>query len=190
MEKPSKKPTVSKRKIELYQVRHEFGDGWADISLTFGEKSVNVMVSSDYGSFSHYWGHCGYNPKEFLTDINFDYCMGKFFESKKLYILDAEACENEIKQSIISLRKDGELTADEAREAWDDLLNPEYGPQAGRDYYHRELYESKHFERVFVDYESLPEKTKINPLCQEFWNNCWLPFIDVLKAEINTEQVI
>lgn len=91
-----------------------------------------------------------------------------------------------IGQRIKRLRKDRELTADEAREAWDDLLNPEYGPQAGRDYYHRELYESKHFERVFVDYESLPEKTKINPLCQEFWN---ATIRRIIKDRNNIQQI-
>lgn len=174
---------VIKSEAELYQVRQDTGGscGWGDIVLVCGKESVRVMINSDYGAYSHIWTHCGGDPKEFLTELDFDYCMKKL-TSYKHYIKAPEQYPTEVKLRIIEARREHEgLSREEARDAWNAMLKADY--YAG-DVYFKELIDHPLFEKVFGDYEYLPSATKIDPCCQDFWDKVWLPFVEQLKSEL------
>lgn len=172
---------VIKSQAELYQVRHETFEGWADIFLICGEQSVSVVIHSDYGKFAKYWSHCGCNPKQFLIELDFDYCMKNLTDYK--HRIDApEQYPSKVKERImVARRHDGTLTKEEAREAWGDMLQTEHNEG---DLYFKELIDHHLFNKVFGDYEYLPSAKKIDPCCQELWDNVWLPFVEQLKSEL------
>ncbi|WP_158120564.1 hypothetical protein [Vibrio metoecus] len=172
---------VIKTEAELYQVRHNTFEGWGDLFLICGEESVRITINSDYGVFAHNWTNCGCNPKEFLAKIKFDYCMKKLTNYKH-YIKAPEQYPTQVKQRIIEARRGYEsLTKEEAREAWVDMLNVDHD---SGDLYFRELIDHHLFEKVFGDYEYLPDAEKIDPRCQDFWDYVWLPFVEQLKTEL------
>ena len=69
--------TITKKLTETYSLKGTEGL-WADINLDIGEESVNVMISSDYGDYGHWWGSTGEEPKKFLIGLNEDYLSAKF----------------------------------------------------------------------------------------------------------------
>ncbi|MEB5557091.1 hypothetical protein GOP97_15090 [Vibrio cholerae] len=175
---------VIKTQAELYQVRHKTFGGWGDIFLICGQESVRVAINSDYGTFAHNWTHCGGDPKEFLTDIDFDYCMKKLTNYKH-YVPAPEQYPIEVKQSIIESRREENLTKEEAREAWEDMLNTEHSEG---DLYFKELIDHPLFEKVFGATEYLPSAQKVDPCCQDFWDKVWFPFIGQLKEELTQRR--
>jgi hypothetical protein len=171
---------VTKSNAELYRVRHNTCEGWGDIILICGKESVSVMITSDYGSFSHYWSHCGEEPKSFLCSTDFDYTMKKL-SNYNHYVKNPDGYPDEIKQSIIDARKYQNLTKEEAREAWDDMLNTEHSEG---DLFYKELIDHSLFEKVFGDYDGLPSSEKESPRCRDLWEQVWKPFISQLKQEL------
>lgn len=47
---------IEKTQIELYKVRLDGGQGWADISIDAKEKSGRIQIASDWGAWQYYWG--------------------------------------------------------------------------------------------------------------------------------------
>ncbi|HCG9411647.1 TPA: hypothetical protein NKA80_004438 [Vibrio parahaemolyticus] len=173
--------TVTKSNAELYRVRHNTCEGWGDVILICGKESVSVMINSDYGSFSHVWIHCGCEPKAFLCDMDFHYTMKKL-SNYNLYIDNPQSYPAEIKERIIVARRhDENLTKEEAREAWEDMLNTEHSEG---DLFFKELIDHPLFGKVFGDYEYLPSAKMIDPHCQDLWDRVWTPFIKQLKEEL------
>lgn len=178
--------TVTKAVAELYQVRSGQGSlAWGDITLKCGPESVSVTVTSDYGTFDHYWSHCGGEPKAFLTGLDFDYTMKKL-SGGSLWVADTCAYENEIKDRIIECRKDDCISKEDARTAWDDMLaiNEEFD---GGDLFFHALYDHDMFTSIFGDYEAMPSATKYCGRCVIFYNDIWMPFIESLKKELSND---
>lgn len=174
---------VIKSEAELYQIRQDTGgsNGWGDIALVCVKESVRVMINSDFGAYAHVWTHCGGNPKEFLTELDFDYCMKKLTNYKH-YVKAPEKYPEEVKKRIIEARRENEsFSKDMARQAWIDMLNADHD---SGDLYFQELIDHPFFEDVFGEYEYLPSAEKINPRCQMFWDKVWLPFVEQLKSEL------
>ena len=104
---------VTKSQAEFYEVRSGKNSlAWGDIVIKCGKQSVSVMATSDYGTFDHYWSHCGGDPKEFLCGLDFQYAMKKL-TNHELYIPNPAGYENEIKESIICSRKEDGLTKEQ-----------------------------------------------------------------------------
>lgn len=177
--------TVTKSSdLELYQIRGKNFEGWADIVLIIRDKTVSVMIASDYGSFSYYWGACGFDPKQFLISLNWDYAM-KNLSDYKNYISDPEANDRKVKRLIIEARRNGSLNNLTARDAWEELT--ELDSCRNYDLYINELVSSEYFEEVFGEYEHLPDEKTRCPCCVEFWEKCWIPFTNQLKQELSLE---
>jgi hypothetical protein len=178
------KMKVTKSMVELYRVRSTEGGScsWGDITLTCGKESVNVMATSDYGTFDHYWSHCGCDPKEFLCDTDFQYTMKKL-TGGKLYIPDPDGYGDEIKRDVIQSRKEDRLTKEQARTSWDEMLAIQDEHREG-DLFYRELMDHEFFEEVFYDFEALPCAEKPDHCAVDFWDNVWLPFVAELKLEL------
>jgi len=173
---------VTKSQVELYEVRSGKGSlGWGNITLKCGDQSVEVVATSDYGTFDFYWSHCGGDPKEFLCKLDFQYAMKKL-TSGDLYIPNPDGYENEIKERIIESRKEGRLTKEEAKTAWDEMLLilEEY---CSGDLFYNALYNHQLFYKVFGDYDYLPSSTIPNPRAVDFFNEIWKPFTSYLREE-------
>lgn len=175
-------PTVTKSQVDLYNIRGLHG-AWANIVVIPRGDYVELIIDSDFGAFAYAYFCHGGNYKQFLISCDFDYLMRKF-RGKDYKIPDPSKYEKEIKDAIIESRQGEQLTKDEAREAWNDMLNTEHDRG---DLFFAELYDHKLFEKVFGDHEGLPSAKKVDPQCQSFWDKCWLPFVEELKQEMAAE---
>lgn len=173
---------VTKKNVELYQVRHQQGGSWCDISLSCGDGTVNVMINSDYGSFGHYWGGCGESAKAFLTRISFSYTMDKLLGTRSLYVLNEEKNLRDIRILILKARRNKRLDEDEARDAWTDMESICY--QSTEDTYINNIAAHDSYRVLFEYYENVPCHTTVNPIYVTFWERCWMPFVEQLKTEL------
>jgi len=156
---------------------------WASINLELYEKAVNVMISSDYGNFSYFWGSTGKNPKKFLTKISKDYTMKKFL-GENMYEIDLEACRKSIKEIIIEERKMLNISKDEAFEAWIELDNIMNNYSMNENQYFTEITRTDIFDKIFYDWEAIPTHRKNKSIVDLFWNDLWIPFTEELKKEL------
>ena len=174
---------ITKTLTETYTLRGEHGL-WAKINLDCGEKSVNVMISSDYGEFNYYWGSTGYIPKKFLCRLDMHYAMKKLMGStQNMYEPDFPSRIKSVNKQIIEARRESEITKDQARNAWNEAIEIfEYCGNSNDIYYSRFM-ESDKFNNIFYDWESIPEDDKLKPKVKMFWDNIWLPFTRELRKE-------
>jgi len=178
---------IQKTLTETYSMRGE-KCLWAKINLDCGDESVNVMISSDYGDFSHYWGRCGMNPKKFLTTIDMHYAMKKLMHgTDNLYCPDSNERLKSFKKLIIEKRKYNYITKEEARIAWNRIIRIINRTGDNDEVYFNECFNSEEFENIIYDIESIPMDTKMKNMVIEFWEDIWLPFIEYLKKEIEDQ---
>jgi hypothetical protein len=177
---------IQKTLTETYSLKGE-KCLWAKINLDCGKQSVNVMITSDYGEFSHYWGSCGMNPKKFLTTIDMHYAMKKLMHgTDNLYEPDLDERLKSFKKLIIEKRLYNDITKHEARVAWNRIINI-IGSCADEEYFHQ-CANSDEFEKIIFDWEMIPMDDKIKSMVVEFWEDIWLPFTEFLKDEIKEQQ--
>lgn len=116
-------PTITKTTSEVYQLRVFRDSVWADITIHVdGPQSGRIQIASDYGDWQRYWGSCGVSFKEFLTKLNLGYVSRKFNVDR---YFDADKNMDMWKRRILSLRRDLDITADKARELWEELISVE-----------------------------------------------------------------
>lgn len=176
--------TITKTKTETYTLRGK-GSLWAKINLDCGKESVNVMISSDYGEFNYYWGACGTDPKKFLANLNWHYCMKKLMGgTDNLYIPDFNSRLKSFKKLIIESRKEQSITKEYAREAWKEMLSIFDYCGNSNDVYFSKVMDSSEFANIIYDFEAIPEDTRVKPVVNHFWENVWLPFVGELKKEL------
>jgi len=169
---------VTKRKIDIYTIRGKCEDGystWGEITLELGEHSAKVMANTENGTYAYNWFHTGNNPVQFLKDLDIYYAMDKLTDYK-MYEPDYKEFSIDTKKIIIEARLQDYITKEEARHTWDDLI-PHIDDFQNRDIIHSQMWNTKHFSKVFGDSDSMPNPTKIKPQCIQFWNNIWVPFV-------------
>lgn len=178
---------ITKTMTETYTLRGDYGL-WAKINLECGKKSVNVMISSDYGSFDYFWHDCGSNPKKFLTTLHWHYTMKKLMNGEhNLYEPDFDTRLINFKKTIIQFRKDKYITINQARDIWDIMIEL-FKDCNNDDFYYYKIINEDIFCNLFSDMESIPNDHKLKPVVMDFWNKIWLPFIEYLKTEIPENQ--
>ncbi|WP_210498835.1 hypothetical protein [Vibrio crassostreae] len=173
---------IYKTKADVYSIRHSHGEGWADIFLLLGDKSVCVMIESDYGNFCYSTQHTGIDPKEFLIRSSNDCMMRKLF-GENYEIADTSKYEVSIKHDILEARKAQSLSKTEARDAWIDMLGFLECYGHGTVLKH-ELYSHEHFEAVFGEYEFMLSETIVSPHVDNVLKHIWIPFVEKLKEEV------
>lgn len=174
---------IVKSTTETYSIK---GDRclWAKINLDCVGETVNVMISSDYGEFNHYWGSCGCPPKKFLCDIDMHYGMGKLVGgTSKLYEADFSKRIMSFKKVIIEARQLNDITRGQARTAWMEMLHIFDYCQNSNDIYLDRTYNSEVFNDIFFDFYSIPQDDKIKKSIVDFWEDIWIPFTQFLKDE-------
>lgn len=129
--------TFTKTTCERYDLR--WGKcGWA--TFTIDENGGLFNCQSDYGDYNYAWPRHGrksfkhYIIQDLVRDP--DYFLGKV--AKEDYF-DSQKAEKAWKAKIIELRKDGECTKEQAREAWDYLVH-ELDDSLSLDYLQSEVY--------------------------------------------------
>ena len=179
---------IVKNTTETYSLR---GDKclWAKINLDINQQSVNVMISSDYGSYNYYWTHCGISPKKFLISLDMHYAMKKLMGgTDNLYQPDWESRSVSLKKIIIEARRDNRLSKDEAKKAWREIVDIMHDSNDENLYYER-IWHHELADKLFYDMEDIPADTKLKSSVTDFWEDIWIPFTKYLKTEIEQEKI-
>ena len=173
---------ISKSTIQVYYLRPEGHHcGWADISLDIGENAGRLSISSDYGNWAFYWGSCGCPFKEFLISLDMYYMSGKMRESNWF---DHSTTMKEMKRIVLEERRDEALSAEKARELFDEVSTFDEHDQMEAfkvAMWHSELL-------GFFDY-SPPIMTDVSPSFKRFFKTTWQAFIGQLKEETKLQTV-
>jgi len=108
--------TFKKSTCERYDLRWK-NNGWA--TFTIDENGGLFNCQSDFGDYNYSWPKHGRESfKHFLIEITRspEYLLGKVAKED---CFDLDKALKQWKPRIIEMRKDREITADQAREAWD-----------------------------------------------------------------------
>jgi hypothetical protein len=124
----------SEVKVWRYSIPSVKGQGWAIIFL---DETGCFAALSDYGNWSYRWNQRGIPEgttfRHFLLQCDDDYILRKIAPQQEF---DAEKTQASIKEFILGMRREKQLTAGEAREEWEnaDNVNSEYEFGRWRDY--------------------------------------------------------
>lgn len=77
-----KKIEVTKTTVECYKIRADKEWTWADINIDANGKTGRIQIASDYGDWQYYWGACGCDFKQFLSQLDIHYMAGKMGAGK------------------------------------------------------------------------------------------------------------
>lgn len=116
--------TCKKSTCERYDIKLKDSYGWAII--TIDENGGLFNSQSDYGNYSYSWPNHGRKSfKHFLLELVNDkqYFLGKVADDGYYY---QEKTEESWKQEVLRARKERELTKEEARELWDEIIDFDY----------------------------------------------------------------
>lgn len=113
-------------KMWRYSLPSIKGEGWAIIFL---DETGCFAALSDYGNWSYRWNQRGIPEgttfRHFLLRCDDDYILRKIAPQQEF---DAEKTRNNIKELVLGMRRESQLTAGEAREEWENAesVNSEY----------------------------------------------------------------
>ncbi len=170
-------PTIEKSTVECYKIRGLSGSGWADITIDANGEKGRIQIASDYGSYQHFWSSCGCGFKQFLTQLNLDYVADKFRADD---YFDAKKTVRNYKETLIEARKFGDMEKSRARIIFDEIKSLE--EFYSKDSFIAQInYECPH---ILAYYDNTPELCEsVHPRFIRFWNDCWLPLMEVFKQE-------
>ena len=173
--------TFKKSTCERYDLRWKY-NGWA--TFTIDENGGLFSVQSDFGNYNYAWPKHGRESfKHFLIEITMspDYILGKI--SNEDYF-DSDKAEKKWKSKIIELRKDRECTKEQARDAWEFLVN-DLSVDGSVDYIQNEIYGSSAIssisEEPWYDFEI---ELDYPYMAVRFVNEVMPMFSEILKKEI------
>lgn len=178
--------TFKKSTCERYDIRWK-RNGWA--TFTIDENGGLFSVQSDFGNYNYAWPNHGresfkhYIIQELVRDP--DYFLGKV--ASKDYF-DSDKAEKQWKAKIIELRKDRECTKEQARDAWQFLMN-DLDVGGSVDYLQNEIYGSSEIsaisEEPWYDFEIELDYPRI---AVRFVHEVMPMFADILRKEIESEE--
>ncbi|MEX3764423.1 hypothetical protein [Paraburkholderia phenoliruptrix] len=181
-------PVTKQPPMETYQVRDEHGYWAATIAIRAWEcprdertgtlHAGEIIINSDYGTFATSWGNMGAPLKQFLCKINRGYLLNRLTEGKTEEF-DIDASMTALKRDILKLRRDREITSEEARDAMDDLPDED----STEEMYSRHIWNMDLYREGDPPYHLVKKRER--PLIVHFYPNVWLPFIEHLKTELS-----
>lgn len=112
-----KPPTVvvNRRVVDVYDIRQ--GYEWASFTVSDQPRNHSLVIQGSYGNFVYTWSDPGIPFREFLAQLDTYYATKKLAGTDRE--LDGPATLKAIKEALITLRKEGYLTRDRARDEWD-----------------------------------------------------------------------
>ena len=161
--------------VERYAIRA--GNEWAYIYIDEGS---GVFTSySSFGNYAYQWRSIGgATLKEFLSDLNFSYFMGK---ARSGYLrFDGEATIEGIKRTIVEQRREDCLTRKEARAAWEDLSSIEGVDSA--DSFLNEFFSSIPLMHVYGGDYCDVARERPDGDSRGFWREIWPEFLKQIVA--------
>lgn len=165
--------------VEYYTVRN--GYEWGSIFIYSYFKGGIFSALTSFGNYSYHWGSVGGTFKEFLSQLDYCYFMGKTTK-KHGTIFDFETSQKQLFKMVLDARKCGSIHQDQARDFYNFIERMDYCTD-GENFCH-ELYNSELYDEIICDYESIPDATKPCPQCLGFWNRIYKPLIEEFKKEI------
>lgn len=169
--------------VKFFKVRPRSGEGWANFVISYDKnssKNLGISVISDYGNFSCELSVPAENYYSFLLDMNKSNVIKRFFGDKQ-YIYSSSKTKEEISERIAAYFK--ENPEEYSEDLFNDIVSDftdEY-TVFNKDVCHHILYNHKDFEKYFYDYENLPSGAVLNPVVNDFWDNCWQPLMAHIK---------
>lgn len=176
--------TVRKGTSEYYQVRHKTGMYWANISIVCYEKAGEIQIRSDFGDWSFYWGSCGSSFKEFLQRLDIGYVARKFGEDS---YFDFDKTISWYKQDLIEFRREESISAEKAREIYDQIKEAEDEGFTERNAFQTRIYSSMESLSSYLMDGDMGVIEIISPRFNNFWDGPWKKFMEQLKEETKIE---
>lgn len=190
---------VTKELIENYRIA-AYGE-WASISLRCWTRQLaartsedvycgEIAINSSLGAWGHVWTACSVPFKLFLTEVEFGYTFGKFL-GNDLQEFDPDKTAQGLLESVIDARRSGDLTKEDARLLWDELIGLQHEPlQSVDDLVGRlegircEAWGESPAVTGFLSepWERARMRPKQGPVT--FWRVLWPLFISTLKEEL------
>lgn len=93
-----------------------------------GEGKGQIMINSDYGTWTYYWGAMDKGIREFLIGCDTSYLMGKFGGARTWF--DSEATRQNFKNTLDESLKNGELTKEDHEELMEEIDNSDFNSAA------------------------------------------------------------
>lgn len=157
-----------------YKLRNLPEGGWADITLREWPEGGSFQCQSDYGDYAHIWTSIGDRTfKEFLCGLDKDYFLKKT-RSQDYLVFDSERTCKQLREEIIRMRREGDITKEVARQCWEDVesVDSNFGDNV-RDFCHG--LEHTHIPEVLYDWDycSIPILNSYHPSCTAFWERVW-----------------
>lgn len=185
--------TCSKVNATVYKIRLKKEgtySGWADITIEEWDRGGSFKCISDYGDYSYMWGSIGDEClREFLLDLNKDYFMGKVRGNSR-FMFDAEANTKKVFEEIVNLRRNNDISKEEARESWDDLQFFSLELTDSQDLWFERFMGTIAAEKIYgYDPHGMPDESYEDPTCVMFWERIWPLVCDVWKKELEEEKV-
>lgn len=175
--------TCSKSTCEKYTLK--FNKGWDWAVFTIDETGI-FQCHSSFGGYSYHWNAFGDSFKKFLTEIDSYYLLNK---TAKQDYFDLGKYQEKVKPVIVKLRKERELSKDEARELWEFVDNLDYGNSY--DLVCNEIFENEILSKVYsgdVYYSDFAPERDYSPNAEAFAHNIFPKFVEILKAEIEQQK--
>jgi hypothetical protein len=170
------KPAVGVERF-IIRAHHE----WAFVYI---DETTGVFACySSFGSYNYCWTHIGTRTlKEFLLDLDFDYFMGKT-RGLAYKQFSADATLTGIKEYIIEGRRDGWISKEVARTAWEEAVDL----QSSHDFF-GEFCASKVLMGIYGgDYCGVAREA-LTGNAKGFWEKIWPALLiqlrDALKHQI------
>jgi len=135
----------------------------------------SLTVQSSFGTWGYNWGILGVSIHDFLAKLFPRYVASKFGVPNDF---DTAKFIREIKDTIIGLRREDDLSASEARTAWDAVVD--CGDIDSKEVIWTFLVsEAPDF---YIDFEMLNAGDVSNRQFSQFWRMFWNPFIEAVKT--------
>lgn len=159
------------------------GYDFAEIFVRHGQRRdrsgpntwVAVSIVSSYGDWGYFWSNCGHRPWWcFLADLNRQYAMEKFMGAG-YRPASVEATLNGMRANLIERRREGCLSAEDAREAWDVLALCDGGGSLDA------VMHTASVTRAFGDCYFDMVRTEVSPHAIGFWERFWTPWVAHLR---------
>jgi hypothetical protein len=159
--------------VTRYDIPSKHYGGWG---VFFVGSDGLLSIVSDYGNFGYWWDCPGCEFRKFLCQIDDGYLYRKLTMGKSDG-LDVEQTARNLRRLVGSLIRDGSWTMEQAREELEHIAHFQCDEDCTAYYYNTKL-DDIHEETV----------TKPHQQTMALIERLWPRFIDVLKAELETED--
>lgn len=144
----------------------------------YGNTWLQLTINSTFGTFGYMFGAIGGTPASFLSDVGFDYLMGKLMGADAM-VFDASTTAKSVKELIVRHRRRDDLSNHEARQLWDALEEAVDLHHPSEDLFFVALAE----EPLFFDWEVWSIARRVpSPQAVGFWETLWPEFLVELRA--------